>query len=173
MVVVGAAEGDVDVDRFAAAYQLAHDRTVRVAIGLCGDRAVAEELAHDAWVAAYRRHLRQPIEDVVPYVHRAVVNAVRSRGRRRVLEVAHVRSLRAVPVADHSEGAADRMVLVPLLQQLPGRMRVAVVLRVIADLSVEQTADVMGVSQGAVKSATSRGLARLRQLYTAEEVTGG
>lgn len=58
-----------------------------------------------------------------------------------------------------------------LLQQLPERMRTAVVLRVCADLSVARVAEIMGVGEGAVKSATSRGLARLREL--AVEVDDG
>jgi RNA polymerase sigma factor (sigma-70 family) len=47
------------------------------------------------------------------------------------------------------------------LRKLPRRMREAVALRYYADLTEAQTADVMGVSVGAVKSYTSRGLERL------------
>jgi RNA polymerase sigma factor (sigma-70 family) len=150
--------------RFIEAYEAAHARTVRVAVALCGDRSVGEEVAHDAWVGAYRRHCEQPLRDVVPYVHRAVVNGARSRGRRRVLERAHLRTDRGVAAEDAAPAVDDRMVLVPLLQRLPVRMRTAVVLRIVADLSVQQTASVMDISEGAVKSATSRGLDRLRML---------
>jgi RNA polymerase sigma factor (sigma-70 family) len=45
------------------------------------------------------------------------------------------------------------------LWKLPRRQREAVVLRYYLDLSVEETAQVMGVSPGTVKSATHRALA--------------
>ena len=52
--------------------------------------------------------------------------------------------------------------LVRALRTLPERERACVVLRHYADLSELDTADVLGVSLGTVKSSTSRGLARLR-----------
>ncbi|WP_370327978.1 sigma factor-like helix-turn-helix DNA-binding protein [Euzebya sp.] len=161
-----------DVAAFEHVYRSAYAGTVRAAIGLCGDRHEAEEVAQQAWTNAYRRHLRSPLEDVVPYVHRAVVNEVRSRARRAAVVRAHARLRRpGVAVADASDAVADRLVLAPLLARLPLRMRAAVVLRVVADLSVAQTATVLDITEGAVKSATSRGLARLRALQ--EETTDG
>ncbi|MGH3224366.1 MAG: sigma factor-like helix-turn-helix DNA-binding protein, partial [Streptosporangiaceae bacterium] len=45
---------------------------------------------------------------------------------------------------------------------LPGRQREAIVLRYYADLSEAEIADTMGISRGAVKSHTARGMASLR-----------
>ena len=47
-------------------------------------------------------------------------------------------------------------------QSLPNRQRQALVLRYYADLSEAQIAKTMGISQGAVKSHTARGMAALR-----------
>lgn len=77
-----------------------------MALALCSDRAVAEELAHDAWVAAYRRHQCQPIEDVVPYVHRAVVNGLVMRVREH--DVVVVEPSWARVVADAGTLRSDR-----------------------------------------------------------------
>jgi RNA polymerase sigma factor (sigma-70 family) len=49
-----------------------------------------------------------------------------------------------------------------VLRRLPDGQRACVVLRHYADLSLEQAAQALGISTGAVKSQTSRGLARLR-----------
>ena len=62
-----------------------------------------------------------------------------------------------------SEGAIDdRDLLWSALRALPAKQRSAVVLRYYEDLSELETARVLGVSVGTVKSQTSRGLAKLR-----------
>ena len=52
--------------------------------------------------------------------------------------------------------------LVTLLGTLPPGMRAAVVLRYVEGLSVAETAEAMGCSEGNVKSQSARGLERLR-----------
>ena len=55
----------------------------------------------------------------------------------------------------------ERSTLVEALQQLPPMQRKVVVLRHLLDLSVAETASELGISDGTVKSHTSRGLAAL------------
>jgi len=64
------------------------------------------------------------------------------------------------------------------LAAVPPRQRATLVLRYWADLSVEETANVLGCSAGTVKSQTARGLACLREvlngvLETGDERYGG
>jgi RNA polymerase sigma-70 factor (sigma-E family) len=63
---------------------------------------------------------------------------------------------------DHA--VVDRAQLVDLLDGLPPRRRAAVVLRLYCDLSVEETAEILGCSAGTVKSPTARGLDTLRAM---------
>jgi RNA polymerase sigma-70 factor (sigma-E family) len=56
----------------------------------------------------------------------------------------------------------SRAQLLDLLDGLPPRRRAAVVLRLYLDLSVEETAEILGCSVGTVKSQTARGLDTLR-----------
>jgi RNA polymerase sigma-70 factor (sigma-E family) len=56
----------------------------------------------------------------------------------------------------------NRAQLLDLLDGLPPRRRAAVVLRLYLDLSVEETAEILGCSVGTVKSQTARGLDTLR-----------
>ena len=67
-------------------------------------------------------------------------------------------------VADGSIQVDQRDELFRLLLQLTPGQRAAIVLRYWEDLSEAATAEVLGCSVGTVKSATSRGLARLREL---------
>jgi RNA polymerase sigma factor (sigma-70 family) len=64
--------------------------------------------------------------------------------------------------------ALDRSAVIAALAELPRRQREALVLRYYADLSEAQTAHAMGISAGAVKSHTSRGMAALRHLLEEE-----
>jgi RNA polymerase sigma-70 factor (sigma-E family) len=67
-------------------------------------------------------------------------------------------------VADGSTQVDQRDELFRLLQRLAPAQRATIVLRYWEDLSEAETARVLGCSVGTVKAATSRGLARLREL---------
>ena len=56
----------------------------------------------------------------------------------------------------------DREFLSTLLASLGRRQRAVVVLRFYLDYSVEETAEILGISQGTVKSQSARGLQALR-----------
>jgi RNA polymerase sigma factor (sigma-70 family) len=61
-----------------------------------------------------------------------------------------------------------RDVLVRLLLQLPPRQRAVIVLRYWEQRTEAEAAELLGCSVGTVKSTTSRGLARLRELHDAQ-----
>ena len=58
-----------------------------------------------------------------------------------------------------------------MLSHLGEEQRSVISLRVLGDLSLEQTAQVLGKSTGAVKQLQRRGLANLRALVERGEVT--
>jgi len=55
-----------------------------------------------------------------------------------------------------------------LLEELGEEQRAVIMLRVLADLSLEETAGVLGRSVGSVKQLQRRGLLRLRQILEAD-----
>ncbi len=60
----------------------------------------------------------------------------------------------------------DRLTLATALATLPPGQRRVVVLRYVEDLSVESVAEILGCSEGTVKSQAARGLAKLREVLT-------
>ena len=157
----------------------AHYRSlVRLAVLLLHDQGAAEEVAQDAFVALHTRWRRlREADKGLAYLRACVVNKSRSALRHRVVVDRHARSVRPRPDEPSAEagalGALDRVAVVAALQALPARQREALVLRYYLDLSEAEIAETMGVSRGAVKSHTSRGMAALRATLGTrdEEVT--
>jgi RNA polymerase sigma factor (sigma-70 family) len=62
----------------------------------------------------------------------------------------------------------ERSAVIAALRTLPDRQREAIVLRYYADLSEADIAATMGISRGAVKSHTARGMSALRSILAQE-----
>ena len=65
-----------------------------------------------------------------------------------------------------SWAASDRTLILDVLRQLPCQQRAVAVLRYWDGLSVAETAGLLGISEGTVKSYGARAIARLRELIT-------
>ncbi|MEU4536612.1 sigma-70 family RNA polymerase sigma factor [Streptosporangium sp. NPDC023825] len=159
--------GDLDayevlVTRYSA---LAH-RTA----AMLGAADEAEDVVQEAFVKAHR-HLASFRRDAHfrPWLLRIVANEThnltRSRGRRDRLAA---RLTDAVP--EPGEGPEEAAVatdrrerLLDAVRTLPERERETVVCRYFLQLSEAETAQVLDLPVGTVKSRTSRGLARLRE----------
>lgn len=168
----------VDERSFAAVFSAHHRDAVRLAYLLTSDAAQAEDIVGEAFAKVYVRWKRGEVRDVGAYLRRAVANEANSKLRRRYLERREAGRQRGdergVRLID--EQAADRDEVWSALGHLPARQRQAVVLRYYEDLSEAETAEVLGVSVGTVKSQVSRGLARMHTLLeqpTSEPLPGG
>jgi RNA polymerase sigma-70 factor (sigma-E family) len=136
---------------------------LRMAYVLTRNRADAEDLVQVALAKTYQAWDR--IEDrsaLDGYVRRAMVNTHISWWRRRRLEEYPTGELPDRPVADHAGDSELHDTLRRALDRLPSRMRAAVVLRYFEDMSEAEIAEVLGISQGTVKSTVSRAVAKLR-----------
>lgn len=131
---------------------------------LTGDGHAAEELVQETFVRVYVRWRKVRGGQPLAYARRVLSNLHTDRWRRRRREVLRDE----VPETAYT---ADPMTtdLVRALQQLSPRERESVVLRHYLDLSEKDTAATLGVSVGAVKSYTSKALARLRPLLSATD----
>ena len=157
-----------DADQAVTALYSAHYRSlVRLATLLVRDVATAEEVVQDAFVAMHGawRRLREP-EKALSYLRQSVVNRSRSVLRHRA--VVEKYAPKGLPDAPSAENGAitelERSAVVKALGALPNRLREALVLRYYGDLSEAEIAQTMGISRGAVKSHTARGMAALRSV---------
>lgn len=147
----------------------------RLAYLICGDWHRAEDAVQVALTKLYLEWARAERASTDAYVRRMVINALHDVHRRSWFKRERSHS----PVPDHlpaPAGASDeRLVVLAALAKLPVRRRATLVLRFWEDLSVEQTAELMGCSTATVKSQTARALDTLRGLLprpTSEPVEG-
>ncbi|QCW50334.1 SigE family RNA polymerase sigma factor [Nocardioides dongxiaopingii] len=133
---------------------------LRTATLLTGDSHDAEDLVQTALLRV-ARHWSRALDNPEAYTRRVLVNLAHDRSRRRKRRPEHLG-----PPPDRvapDDYAEDRDDLLRLLRQLPDRQRATVVLRYWEDLSVAETAQLLGCTEGTVKSATSKALTHLRE----------
>jgi RNA polymerase sigma-70 factor (sigma-E family) len=138
---------------------------LRTAFLLTGDHGQAEDLLQTALLRSLRRW-RTARSAPEAYVRQVLVNLCRDNWRR---AAARPRELPLLPGAETVrpvDGPADRIGqrrdLVSALALLPPGQRAVIVLRFVDDLPVAETAALLGISDGTVKSYTSRAIATLR-----------
>lgn len=139
--------------RFAELYEAEFAAVYRACYALCGDRQLAEDAAQEAFARAlerWRRLRERPW--AAGWVVTTALNVVRRSLRRRRAEP------RPEPGAGQAgtDGADDRLDLVLAIRALPARQQEAVVLHYVADLSVDDVAEAMGVETGTVKAHLAR-----------------
>jgi RNA polymerase sigma-70 factor (sigma-E family) len=148
---------------------------LRTAVLLTGDWHTAEDLVQTCLAKLYRVWHRLDT-DVDPdgYLRRMLVNTQRSWWRARWRQEAPVEVVpdRAIE-GDGQERHALADTVRRALAALPVRQRAVLVLRYFEDLSEAQVADLLGCSVGTVKTHTSRGIRRLRELLGDELVPAG
>lgn len=157
--VIGTAESDAD-RALTAIYGRHYHSLVRIAALLAGDIRAAEDIAQDSFVAMHGSWNRLRDHDrALSFLLQFVVSRSRSISRHPTV---------AEPNApEHgqdapSAGPAERSTVGSAIRALPGRQREALVLGFYLDLHEGQIASAMGISRGAVKAHTARGIAALR-----------
>jgi RNA polymerase sigma-70 factor (ECF subfamily) len=144
---------------------------LRSAYLLAGDWATAEDLLQTALTKTYLAWKRLgEIEAVEPYARRVLVNTATSWWRRRWHGERPTEFLPERAVGDTTEEQLDRDLSWKHVKALPARQRAVLVLRFYEDMSEAQTAELLSISAGTVKSQTSRALGTLRQRLMAEGV---
>ncbi|SNT61287.1 RNA polymerase sigma-70 factor, sigma-E family [Asanoa hainanensis] len=142
---------------------------LRTAYLLTGDWATAEDLLQTALTKIYLAWRRLgEIEAVEPYARRVLVNTSISWWRRRWHGERPTEVLPERAVADKVDEQLERDALWRHVQSLPARQRAVLVLRFYEDMSEAQTAAILDISTGTVKSQTSRALSTLRGRLGAE-----
>ena len=171
-VVERAKRGDARAyEELVQTYQGLAFRTAYLVVGNAAD---AEDAAQEGFVKAYRALGRfRSGEPFRPWLLKIVANEARNRrrsaSRRDALAVRAAGAESSGEAAPSPETAAldaeRRRALLAAVETLPDEQRLVVTCRYFLDLSEEETAAVLDVPRGTVKSRTSRALDRLRETY--------
>ena len=157
-------QSERDAD-FAAYLQARRASVLRTAYLLSGDLHTAEDLTQTAFAKLYLAWDRvRDRESIDGYLRRILVNENNSLWRRGWKRREHATDElpEPTPVLDQYDDGRDAA-LWDVVQSLPKKARAVLVLRYYEQLSEAETAEVLGVSVGTVKSQTSRALAALRE----------
>ncbi len=140
------------------------DYLMRAAVALSGSKQAGEDLLQAALerVLASSRHA---VGDTERYVRRTLYNLAADGWRRRGRWRERVPLLHSpAPAADAVAVVDLRDALARIVVQLPPSQRAVIVLRYWEQLTEPEAAELLGCSVGTVKSNTSKGLRRLREL---------
>jgi RNA polymerase sigma-70 factor (ECF subfamily) len=153
-----------------AAFEAIVDRhrapLVALAAGLLGSAEDAEDAAQEAFVHAFFRlnQLRKP-ESLLPWLRRVTERLALARLRRRREEPVEPVSLERMRARDPGpDGAADAHTS-ELLRRLPQAMRTTFALTYLAGYTCAETASLLGIREGTVKSRLSRARALLKEAF--------
>lgn len=159
-----AARADEEFREYAAARA---GQLFRIAFLTCGDWHDAEDLVQTTLAKLFAVWPRvQRSQNADSYARKVLINTYFSNRR--------LKRSSELPIAEPAERClpgvdADlRLTLISALGQLPPRSRAVLVLRYVDDHSIEAVAQMLGVTQAAVKSLTTRGLAQLREALGAD-----
>lgn len=147
-----------DLERLFVSHRL---KMVRLAHLLTGSLAIAEEVVQESFIKVFEK--RASVNNPVGYLHRTVVNGCHSRARRRKTEAAKLNTIRNSDGINTATLPSETLEIWETLHVLSPKQRTAIVLRFYNDLTTAETADVMGVRPGTVKSLVHRGLEVLRK----------
>ncbi|MET9590410.1 SigE family RNA polymerase sigma factor [Streptomyces sp. NPDC047737] len=171
---MGTVVDDAAAAEFHAFFEAHYTELARLAHLLTGEADAADDLAAEALLALWHRWDRvRDADHPGAYARGVVANLARTRIR------SAVRERRRIALFWMPRGAGDAYTadgpdvsavvdVQEALRRLPFRKRACVVLRHAFDLSERDTALVLGVSVGTVKSQTSRGVAELQRLLGSE-----
>jgi RNA polymerase sigma-70 factor (sigma-E family) len=153
---------EIDLEAFC---HIQHPRLVRLLSLHCGDAETARDLTQETLVKVCQHWKKvRRMDEPGAWVTRVAINLANSHFRR-----ASVRRRLDTPpdpavAQTESPDAMEGWMVRAAVSTLPERQRTALVLRYFEDMSVDQTAQVMGVSASAVKKLTARGVERLHEL---------
>jgi RNA polymerase sigma-70 factor (ECF subfamily) len=151
------------------------------AYAVLGDRQAAEEVLQDTFAKAYewRRRLH-PDASPLPWLHRVALNFSYSRlGRRRVPwepiseAVARLVHDREVGPAASVEREELRSIVRDGIAALPPKHRGVIILFYLHGRSINETAEILGIRPGTVKSRLHFGLRALRARLEDDSRFGG
>ena len=163
--VVGELEA---AEAFEGFFRGESERVFRALWLVTGNRAEAEEITQDAFLAAWERWDRvAAMENPAGYVYRTAMNRFRKRYRRAVL--AARKTVRSELRVDDFSAADDREIVRSTLATLTPRQRAAVVMTELLSFTSEEAGQVLGIRAGTVRTLVAQGRRAFRLSLEADD----
>lgn len=164
-----------NTDAFAEIIEHYQAPIIRYLYRLTGDYEVAQDLAQDTFLQAYRGILKTKSElSFKAWLYRiATNNALQFRRRKKLLTFIPFADLRKtdLPTMENpSDDVGERMAIEEALLKVPEQWRTCMVLHFVEGLKYREIAEILGISEDAVRKRVARGGQEFRKLYKAEEV---
>lgn len=158
-----------DAEEFTEFVRATAPRLHRAALLLTGDHHLTDDLTQATYARVYASWRRvSRADDPLAYARRTLLNTYLSHRRlRRNSELPADPALMPEP-SRHEDDHATRVDLLDALATLSPHDRAVLVLRYWEDRSVADTAHDLGITEGAVRTRSSRALQRLRPLLDAD-----
>lgn len=136
----------------------------RAASLLCGDLHQADDLVQELLTKLYAKWTKAVKADNLDAYAQTMLVRVFVDDRRRGWWKVRLSGGPPDPAPERGGDPAERETLRAALKRLPPRQQAVLVLRFLCDQPVNEVARILGCSDGTVKSQTSHGLNRLREL---------
>ena len=169
-----------ELARFEALYDRYHAYVFRTAYALTGDRGLAEEILQDTFVRAYRHRANLWVDrSPLPWLNRVAINLCYTRLGRRRLPTRVMDDVVTDTLRDQARGPdewAEHQELCQTVRTgiaaLPPKHRSVVALYYLDGLSLQETAEALGIRLGTVKSRLHYALDTLRRELVPSTATG-
>ena len=158
-----------DVREFETRLKDSASLAVRIAYGVVRNRQDAEDVAQEAFARAYRRFASLRDRErfrgwLVRMTWRLAIDLKRSQKRRQNREDAVLAITPQAGDMNQDQAARERSArLWQAIDQLPGRLRVVIVLTSMEGHGVKEVADLLGVAEGTIKSRMFEARQKLRE----------
>jgi len=150
-------------------FLVSYRRLVVQLYGVVGNIDEAEDLVQEAFVRASAARTRfLAVANHEAWLRRTAINLHRNRWRK-LRNFGRVKS--RLTVAADLDGLDEHIEVIDALRRLPSAQREVIALHYIADLSVREIAELLGVAEGTVKSRLSRAREAVAHLLTDEELS--
>lgn len=159
-----------DPHAFSEIVRRHRDRMWAVALRTVRDQEEAADALQDAFISAFRAAGKFRAESQVStWLHRIVVNAcldrIRKRQSRPTVPLPETDEYREPAAPGDSMSQRETALLIKeALAQLPEEQRAPIVLVDVEGYSVSETAEMLGIAEGTVKSRCARGRAKLAKV---------
>ena len=143
---------DVDLHSFDAFFRREYPVMVALGVALTGDRELARDVAQESMLRAFDRWPQVgQLERPGAWCRQVALNLVRDRWRRQKTEAAAIVRLQGEPLLVAQAPAGPAHEFWAAVRALPARQREVIALYYLADRSVADIADTLGVAAGTVK----------------------